>query len=221
MKDPVGSSRSTEGVEAPPCSPVDPATIESEAGRTVLVTCVGAMTGSKAVAAALACAGSEPDRSGLLIDLDGGRAPRPSVIATAPARALEERLAAHLRTSALASRGRFCHLTLPSDLGGIEQIASALPAVRDSVAAVHLPPALLQPALEEPRFRPSAALLCADLAEDRALTALAARELMERGVRVAVLKRPIGWLAARAALLGALPAGSGALPSRVAERCLR
>ena len=174
-----------------------------------------------AAAAALACAASESDRSGLLIDLHGGRPQRPSLIATAPARALEERLVAHLPTSGLASRGRFCHLTLPADSGGIEQIAAALPVVRDSVAIVHLSPSLLQPALEEPRLRPSAALLCADLVEDRALTALAARALMERGIPVAVLKRPIGWLAARVALLGALPTGCEALPSRVTERCLR
>jgi hypothetical protein len=191
-----------------------------EIGRIVLVLGVGVATGSRAAAAALACAGSEPDRSGLLIDLDG-RAPRPSLISTAPARVLEERLAAHLPKAGLASRGRFCHLTLPSDLGGVAQIAAALPAIRDSIAVVHLPPSLLQPALEEVRIRPSTALLCADLAEDRALTALAARELMGRRIRVAVLKQPIGWLAARAALLGALPTGSKALPTRVAERCLR
>lgn len=194
---------------------------QSDAGGVVLVIRVGSATGSRAAAAALACVGSEPDRSGLLIDLDEGRAPRPSLIATASARALEERLAAHLPTCGLASRGRFCHLSLPSDLDGIEQIAAALPVVRDSISVVHLPPPLLQPALEEPRIRPSAALVCADLAKDRALTVLTARALMERGIQVAVLKRPIGWLAARAALFGALPTANEALPRRVSGRCLR
>ncbi len=192
-----------------------------DAERTVLVTGVGAATGSRAAAAALACAGSEPDRAGLLVDLGEGRAPRPSLIATAAARALEERLAAHLPKAGLASRGRFCHLTLPSDKDGIEQALAALPIVRGSVGVIHLPPRLLQPALEEPRLRSSAALLRADLAEDRPLTALAVRELIERGIRVAVLKRPLGWLAARAALLGALPAGSQALPLRATGRLLR
>jgi hypothetical protein len=65
-------------------------------GPVVLVAPVGAAVGSRPAAAALACAGSELDRAGLLIDLDDGRAPRPSLIATAAARALEERLAAHL-----------------------------------------------------------------------------------------------------------------------------
>ena len=42
-------------------------------GAVVLVTAVGAATGSRAAAAALACAASESDRAALLIDLDGGR----------------------------------------------------------------------------------------------------------------------------------------------------
>jgi hypothetical protein len=194
---------------------------QGEVGRTVLVTAVGAATGCRAAAAALACAGSRPDGSALLIDLGEGRAPRPSLIATAAARALEERLAAHLPESGLASRGRFCHLSLPSGQDGIERIIAAVPTVRDSVAVIHLPARLLQPVLEEARLRPSAALLRADLGEDRALTALAVRELLERRIDVAVLKRPIGWLPARAALLGALATGSEALPPRVVERILR
>jgi hypothetical protein len=196
-------------------------TRQPEVGRTVLVTSVGTAAGSRAAAAALACAGSPPDRPALLIDLGGGRAPRPSPVATAAARALEERLTAHLPEPGLASRGRFCHLSLSSGQDGIERLAAALPSVRDSLAVVHLPPRLLQPALEEPRLRPAAALLRADLREDRALTALAVRELMERGMEVAVLKRPVGWLPSRAALLGALPTGSEALPRRVVERSLR
>lgn len=179
----------------------------SEVSPVVLVTRVGDAAGSRAAAAALACAASEPDRAALLIDLDGGRAPRPALIATAGARALEERLVAHMPDAALASRGSICHLTLPCDRDGVERIAAALPLVRASAAVVHLPPGLLRAALEEPRIRPTAALLRADLAEDRALTALAARDLLDRGLRVKVLKRPLGWLAGRAALLGA------ALPS--------
>ena len=68
----------------------------------VLVTRVGTAAGSRAAAAALACAASEPDRAALLVDLDEARAPRPSLIATAGARALEERLAAHLPDAAVA-----------------------------------------------------------------------------------------------------------------------
>ena len=187
----------------------------------VLVTAVGDASGTRAAAAALACAGSDPDRSALMIDLAAGRAPRPSLIATAGARQLEERLAVHLPAAGVASRGRVCRLQLPSGAEGIDQIAAALPIARGSAAVVHLPPQLLQPALAGARIRPTAALLRADLAEDRALTALAARELIDRGLWVAVLKRPLGWLAARRALFGAPAGAGGGLPARLCERLLR
>jgi hypothetical protein len=187
----------------------------------VLVACVGTASGSRAAAAALACAGSEPDRAALLIELAAGRAPRPSLVATAAARELEERLVAHLPEAGVASRGGICLLKLPPDPGGVEQLPAALPLVRGSAAVVHLPPALLQPALAEPRITPTAALLRADIDQDRALAALAARDLLDRGLRVAVLKRPPAWLPARRALLGALPAESGALPARLRERLLK
>lgn len=189
-------------------------------GRVVLVTTVGAAAGAKPAAAALACVASEPGRAALSIDLGGGRAPRPSLIATAAARKLEERLAAHLPQASVASRGCFCRLTLPADPDGIEQIAAVLSLVRESAGVVHLPAALLRPVLDEPRIGATAALLRADLGEDRALTALAARDLMARGLRVAVLKHPLGGLAARAAGLGALPAGRSGLPGRLTGRLL-
>lgn len=189
-------------------------------GPVVLVTSVGAATGSKAAAAALACAGSEPDRAGLLIDLGGERAQRPSLVATRGARRLEEQLAAHMPEAGVASRGVTCHLSLPPDASGVERISAALPLARDSVVAIHLPPSLLQLALGEARIRPTGALLLADLSRDRALTALAARDLLGHRLRAAVLKRPLAWLAARRALLGALPVDAMALPPRLTRRLL-
>lgn len=171
-------------------------------GPVVLVTTVGAAAGAKAAAAALACAASEPDRAAVLVDLDDGRAPRPSLIATAGARTLEERLAAHVPEAAVASRGRLCQLTLPAVAESLERIAAALPLARESAAILHLPPALLRPVLAEPRIPATAALLRADLATDRALTALAVHDLIEQGLRVAVLKRQPGWLAGHAASFG-------------------
>jgi hypothetical protein len=186
----------------------------------VLVSRVGAATGSRATAAALACAASEPDRAALLIELGDGRAPRPSLIATAGARELEERLAAHLPEAAVASRGAICCLKLPADPQGIEPIVAALPLVRESAGIVHLPPGLLRALLEEPQIRATAALLRADLDEDRALTALAVRDLMAAGLRVAVLKRPPNPIVARAASLGALPVAEWIFPSRLHKRML-
>lgn len=190
-------------------------------GATVLVTSVGAASGARAAAAALASAGSDSDRAGLLIDLSRERAPRPSLIATVAARELEERLAGHLPQAGTASRGQFCHLALPADCESIEQIAAALPLVRDSTAVIHLPPALLQPVLGEQRIQLSAAMLRADLGKDGSLAALVAGDLIECGLRVAVLKKPLAWLSARLALTGAPSIGSLGLPERLAGRLLR
>jgi hypothetical protein len=192
----------------------------SAGGAVVLVTSVGTAVGAGAATAALACAGSDSDRPGLLIELANGRAPRPSLVASGGARRLEERLAAHLPAVGVASRGRIVQLKLAADPGGLDEVAAVLPAVRESVAAIHLPPSLLQPALDHPGIRASGALLRADLREHRALTALAAQDLIGRGIRVAVLKRPLGWLSARAALLGTLPASSAALSARLVDRLL-
>lgn len=186
----------------------------------VLVSHVGEARGSGAAAAALACVGSSPDRAALLIELDDGAAPRPSLIATAAARELEERLAAHLPAAGVASRGPICRLRLSPDGGAVEAIPAALPLVRGGVAVVHLPPDLLQPLLAEGRIGATGLLLRADLAADRPLAALAVRAALERDLRVAVLKRPLGWLAAQRALLGAVPPGAAILPPRIGERLL-
>lgn len=186
----------------------------------VLVAAARAAADSRAAAAALACAGSDADRAALLVDLGCERPPRPSLLATAAARALEERLAAHMPEVGIASRGSTCHLALEPGEVGIERIPAALPLVRDSAAILHLPAPLARPVLEEARIGATGALLVVDLARDRALAALAVGDLVDRGLRVAVLKRPLGRLAARRALLGVLPATSGALPPRAVARLL-
>ena len=180
--------------------------VASEGETTVVVvTWVGGAAGSRAAAAALACVASEPDRAALLVDLGEGRAARSTLVATAGARALEERLAAHLPEAAVASRGCFARLSLPAVPESLDAVGAALPLARDSTAVVHLPPPLLRPLLAEPRIRPTAAVLRAELREARALTALTVCDLLDLGLRAAVLKRPPGRLVGRVASLGALP----------------
>jgi hypothetical protein len=184
-------------------------------GQVILVTAVGGASGSKAAAAALACVGSEPDRPGLLIDV-GGRAPRPTLVASAAARELEERLAVHLPQLRASSRGQTCHLAVGDDPGAFESIRSALPLARESAAAVHLPPARLREALGEAGIPATGVLLRADLGTDRALVALAVRDLIDHGLRVKVLKRPLSWAPARRALFGFPPSGAGSPTSPLA-----
>jgi hypothetical protein len=185
-------------------------------GPVILVTAVGKTSGSRAAAAALACAGSDVGRPGLLIDV-GGRPPRPTLLASPGARELEERLAVHLPRLRAASRGQTCHLAVAGEPPDFESVRGSLPLVRDSVAALHVAPTLLHGFLDESNIPTTGVLLCADLESDRALTALAARELIERQLRVKVLGRPLAWIPARRALFGLLPAGApGGLPARLA-----
>lgn len=187
----------------------------------VLVSRVGGAKGARAVAAALTCAASESDRAALLIDLEEGRATRSTLLATAGARSLEERLAAHLPDAVVTSRGWIGQLKLSVEDEAIETLAAALPLARESAAVIHLPPVLLRPVLADPRIPSTGALLRADLSENRALTALAVRDLMAEGLQVGVVKRPLGMLAACAAQIGALPPGRHAFLARSCERLLR
>jgi hypothetical protein len=189
-------------------------------GRVIFVTAVGAASGARAAAAALVCAGSEPDRPGLLIDI-GGRPPRPTLVASSGARELEERLTAHLPELRVASRGVACHLAIPADAEALEHLPAALPLVRDAVAVLGVPPDLLQDLLGVQGIEPSGVLLCADLESDRPLTALVVRELQQRDLLVRVLKRPLAWVPARRALFGVLPPDApGGMPPRLRESLL-
>jgi hypothetical protein len=180
---------------------------------TVLVTAVREAEGSRGAAAALACVGAEADRATLLVDV-GGKPPRPTLLASAAARHLEERLVAHLPRTRVAARGQVCHLAVPAGPEGLEAAASAATVARGALAVVHLPPALLRPCLEERLGpEPTGVLLRADLAADRALLALVVRGLMARDLAVAVLKQRLSWVAERRALFGSLQAeAAGGLP---------
>jgi hypothetical protein len=183
----------------------------------VLVTGVGSAEGARGAAAALACAGSDVDRATLLVDV-GGRAPRPTLIASAAARRLEERVRAHLPDARVAARGQVCHLAVAAEPEGLDLASAAATVARESGAVVHLPPELLHKVLAEPGWRPSGVLLRADLVADRALVALAVRDLIARDVPAAVLKHRLAWVAERRALFGVLPAGA---PGGLSERLVR
>jgi len=188
---------------------------------TVVVTAVGAAEGSRGAAAALACAGADLDLATLLVDV-GGRAPRPTLLSSAAASRLEERLAAHLPQARIAARGQVCHLAVPAAAEGLEIAAAAVTVARGALAVLHLSPPMLRPLLEDGAGpRSSGVLLRTDLGADRPLIALAARDLIARGLDLAVLKQRLGWVAERRALFGALGADSGeGLSAGLARRLL-
>jgi hypothetical protein len=196
------------------------ATVEYD-DATVLVTAVGKAEGARAAAAALACAGADAERAALLVDV-GGRSPRPTLLASAAAQRLEERLAAQLPQLRVAARGHVCHLAVTADPEGLEAAAAAVTLARGSVAVLLLPSAQLQPALSgDHGLEPTGALLRADVEAERPLLSLAVRGLLGRGLDVAVLKRRLSWVAERRALFGALtPDASGGLPQAATRRLL-
>jgi hypothetical protein len=176
------------------------------AAPTVLVTAVGRAEGSRAAAAALACAAAGTDPAPLLVDV-GGRPPRPTLLASAAAQRLEERLVAHLPEARVAARGQLCQVSVPTGPEGLETASAAVTVARGAIAVLHLPPAGLQPLLSGPGLAPSAVLLRADIAADRALLALVVRDLRNRDLDVGVVKQPLSWVSERRALFGACPAG--------------
>ncbi len=113
----------------------------SGAEAIVLVSAVGEAEGTRAAAAALACAGSASDRAGLLVELGDARSPRPALIATAAARRLEERLAAHLPEAAVAARGQICHLSLSGASDALDRVPAALALGRETACVVLAAPA--------------------------------------------------------------------------------
>lgn len=186
-------------------------------GPTVLVTAVGGAEGARPAAAALACAGADAERAALLVDV-GGRPPRPTLLASAASRALEERVAAHLPRVRVAARGQTCHVAVAAGPDGLAAAAAAVTVARGALAALHLPSALLRSVVEEGLGpRPSRVLLRVDLASDRALLALVARDLRDRGLAVGVLKARLPWVAERRALFGTLASGGG-LPGRLVRQ---
>jgi hypothetical protein len=189
-------------------------------GPVILVSAVGEAEGSRGAAAALACTGADVDAAALLVEV-GGRAPRPTLIASVAAHELEQRLGAHLPQARVAARGQVCQLAVPGDAEGLEAASAAATVAREATTVVHVPADLFQSAIsEESRLRPTGVLLRADLHSDRSLVALTVRDLIERGVPSAVLKRRLSWVAERRALFGILPPGSqGGLPERLVRLC--
>jgi len=189
-------------------------------GTVVVVAAVGAAEGSRGAAAALSCAGSGIGTAALLLDI-GGRMARPTLIASASAHQLEERLAARLPSLRPAARGEVCHLSVAEDADGLAAAGTAVTVARGGLAVVHVAPDLLQPLLDRPGApRLDAALLRADLRAARPLVALAVEDLLGRGLRVAVLKRRLGWVAERRAGFGVLGSDSGGLPESLVRRLL-
>jgi hypothetical protein len=191
----------------------------TERAPTLLVAAAGEAEGARAAAAALACAGADPDRAALFVDV-AGKPPRPTLLASAPARDLEERLVAHLPAARVAARGQVCHLAVGADQDGFAVAAAAETVAREAVAVIHVPAEHVQALLADSLgSRLTGVLLRVDLEHERSLAALAVADLRGRGLAVGVLKHRLSWVAERRALFGTLaPGAAGGLPASLVER---
>ena len=189
-------------------------------GTVVLVTSVGGAEGSRGAAAALSCAGSGIETAALLVEV-GGRIPRPTLIASASAHRLEERLAARLPTLRPAARGEVCHLSVTADGDGLAAAGTAVTVARGGLAVVLVGAG---PAAAAARLARGAAARCgAAPRRSRRRSAFGCaggRRPAGAGLRVAVLKRRLGWVAERRAGFGALGSDSGGLPESLLRRLL-
>jgi hypothetical protein len=204
--------------------PASPARAPERGERppVVLATSVAGAGGGVAAAAAVgvAVAGGE-GRGALLIDIEPpSRTRGPTILASEAARGLEDRLRARGGLcAAAAARGHLCYLPLRGGDDAQDEVAGLLERdVRAAVVIVHVPQRMWSAALEDPRLRTTGGLMCAELPADRALVALAVRELQERGLRARVSGRPLGRVASRRALAGVEPGGA---TSRRAARLAR
>jgi hypothetical protein len=187
----------------------------------LLVSALGDAQGARGAAAALACAASTADRAALLVDL-GARQPRPTLLSSSAASALEDTLAATLPGHPPAARGQLCHLALPPDRQGLGIAAFAGTRLPDRTLILHLPHELLPAALQDDVLRPDGVLLRADMQRDRQLAARTVRQLVRAGLPVSILRHRLNWLAERRALFGTLPSDApGGLPPEIVNRLLR
>lgn len=203
-----------------PASPPEP-----EPSPVVLATAIGVAGGAASLAAAVGVASAiaEGGHAALLVDAAPPERPRgPTLLASSTARELED----HLRAAgggweAAAARGHLCYLPLrgkePTDR--VAELLRADPPA--SVVLVHVRQQAWPDAVADPRLRARAALMRAELPADRALAALAVRELRQRGIAVKVVTRPLGRVASRRALAGIDPTGAASRRAARLARALR
>ncbi|HEU5105228.1 MAG TPA: hypothetical protein VFU11_05260 [Solirubrobacterales bacterium] len=182
---------------------------------------VNGAEGSRAAAAALACAASTAESASLFVDV-GGRTPRPTLLSSKGAQRLEERLQAHFAKGRVAARGQICQLVVDADVAGLKALVKAVSVTAVDVAVVHLPLHLVGIA---PRLLPeldiSGVLLRADLPAARPRLAPLVLDLMGRGFTVGTVKHRLSWVAERRALFGALSAEArDGLPRSIVRRLL-
>jgi hypothetical protein len=186
--------------------------------ESVIVSELEDANGGLATAAALGvalAAGSGRHGGGVVLVESGERSRGPTMLASAAARDLE----ATLREAGFdaAARGRLTWVRLSAEEGEVEEVRRLLEAAAAArFVVIHASPERLRPLAAEARG-PLTAVLRVDLPRQRALAALAARELRDEGVAVRLALSAPGRVGSRRALAGIEPGGeAGRRASRLA-----
>ena len=174
--------------------------------RLVLVAELPGAAGASATAAALAVACACGDGQPVALIEVGGRRRGPTMLASSSARSLEERMRAAGRDC--CARGRFVSVPVDASGGWEDELVATVTVLGETGSAVVcLPPPLVRWALARAELGVDAVVLRAELPRQRALAALAVRELRAAGVPVKIARRAPGRVATRRALAGIEPGG--------------
>jgi len=193
--------------------------------RLLIATDVSSPGDGVAAAAALAVAIATAEQASagsagvLLVEAGGATRRRPTLLSSAPARALEAALTGAEVGARPAARGRICWIGLELVDGWPDRLRDLAGRAGGAVVA-HLPAAAWREALDDPALAPSGALVRADVRAHRHLLALLAAELRGRGLALRVATRPLGLVGSRRALAGLDPGGPAALRAARAARAL-
>ena len=192
--------------------------------RLLIATEIGSPGDGLAAAAALAVAIATAEQASgggagvLLVEAGGATRRRPTLLSSAPARALEASLA-EIAGARPAARGRVCWTGLDLADGWRRRLRDLAGRAGGAVVA-HLPAAAWREALDDPDLAPSGALVRADVRVHRHLLALLAAELRGRGLALRVATRPLGLVGSRRVLAGLDPGGPAARRAVRAARAL-
>lgn len=199
--------------------------MDRPAPRLLLCTATDESSGLDAVAAALAVAATpaeDPAGAALLLDLRAQPRPRRgTLLASAPARALEGELRSGSPSWLAAARGRLCFAAPGQVEAGTDASAAALEVGLARETGTALVVCLCDPAelrrlvdLGRDRAEGGAALVLARQRSERSLLALLTAELRAEGLPFKAWTWPIGTIPARRALAGLEPGGETGRRSR-------
>lgn len=169
-------------------------------------------------AATVAARAGAAGRPVLLAELRGG-ARRPGLFSTALSRGVADLVRARFSDLTPVTRGQLCHLSLPVEDDVTTSVVAELPRIlpEQALCLVVSGPAELRELVETESVEPDSALLVAEFPRDRAVTALACRDLSRRGIRCRIWRLPLGGMRAQLASLGLPPGG---VPAATAARLL-